>query len=296
MPDLSLLYEQYGVDKTMNLLNRALEMTETNPSVTWIEIQNNLHVSNVASYVLIDWLADNFKTRPRISNHWIRCGRVYVMNNEETSLQEMSSRLNVGNRTAFCVMLELEKKGHIKIISDFRFERIKNGTTTSGFDRQIKRFAKKYRGRCEPELLMRTLYIDYDKAFKLAEHGRDNLGFVWRGKWKTKSKDYDIMSAPYLKELNNKNMSDKKILCAVKTVSDAIDSSLAGDTDNVYFIKESDLEEYISNSDLFTLKTFGDNLSGLSVNFIYKEGDQDLDQDFLNMKIKIALIKNSSKF
>ena len=188
MPDLSLLYKLYGADKTVNLLNRALEMSETNPSITWIEIQNKLHVGAAASYVLVDWLADNFKTRPRISNHWIRCARMYVVNNKESSLEEMSNRLKVGNRTAFQIMLILEKKGYIKILSDFKFERIKKGTDMAGFERQIKKFAKKYRGRCEPELLVRVLYVDYDTAFKLAEHGRDKLGFVWRGEWKNKNK------------------------------------------------------------------------------------------------------------
>lgn len=186
MPDLSLLYKLYGADKTIHLLNRAVEMTETNPSITWIEVQNRLHVGAESSYVIVDWLADNFKTRPRMSNHWVRCARMYVVNNKETSLEEMSSRLKVGNRTAFQIMLTLEKKGYIKILSDFKFERVKKGTDMTGFERQIQKFARKYRGRCEPELLERLLYIDYDTAFKLAEHGRDTLGYVWRGKWKVK--------------------------------------------------------------------------------------------------------------
>lgn len=142
MQDLSLLYKLYGADKTIHLLNRAVEMTETNPSITWIEVQNRLHVGAESSYVIVDWLADNFKTRPRMSSHWIRCARMYVLNNRETSLEEMSSRLKVGNRTAFQIMLTLEKKGYIKILSDFKFERVKKGTDMAGFERQIQKFAK----------------------------------------------------------------------------------------------------------------------------------------------------------
>ncbi len=186
MPDLSLLYRLYGAGKTVSLLNRAVEMTEINPSISWIEVQDTLHVSANASYVIVDWLADNFKTRPRMSNHWLRCARMYVMNNEEISLHEMTSRLNVGNRTAFQFMLALEKKGYIKILPDFKFERTRKGTDMTGFEQQIKKFAKKYRGRCEPELLERLLYVDYEKAFMLAEHGRNVLGFAWRGRWKEK--------------------------------------------------------------------------------------------------------------
>ncbi len=81
-----------------------------------------------------------------------------------------------------------------------------------------------------------------------------------------------------------------KILTVVKNVSEAIETSLSGNTDNVYFIKESDLEEYLNNEDSFIFKIFGDNLSGLKVNFIYKDGDPDLEPDVLNSKIKIALM------
>jgi hypothetical protein len=186
MPDLSLLYEQHGADDTIYLLNRALEMAETNPSITFDDLQKSLSISTPAAYVIVDWLADNFKTAPRMSNHWIRCARMYVVNNTDTSLEDLTTKLNVGNRTAFQLMLALEKKGYIKILSDFTFERIKNGTDRVGFERQIKKFAKKYRGRCEPELLQRLLYIDYDTAFKWAEHGRDTMGFIWRGRWKVK--------------------------------------------------------------------------------------------------------------
>jgi hypothetical protein len=48
--------------------------------------------------------------------------------------------------------------------------------------RQMKRVGKKYRGRCEPELLVRTLYIDLCTAMRLAQYGEEHCGLRWKGR------------------------------------------------------------------------------------------------------------------
>jgi hypothetical protein len=44
----------------------------------------------------------------------------------------------------------------------------------------MKRVAKKYRGRCEPELLVRTPYVDLVTALRLAQYGEEHLGLRWK--------------------------------------------------------------------------------------------------------------------
>ena len=55
----------------------------------------------------------------------------------------------------------------------------------SSFDdlvRQMKRVGKKYRGRCEPELLVRTIYVDLGTAIRLAQYGEEHCGLRWKGR------------------------------------------------------------------------------------------------------------------
>lgn len=184
MANLKRLYRAYGIESTVLLLNRAAKFAEGKDDVSIIDVQNELHCGYDNAVLVTDWLQDNFKTSPKLSNHWIRCGRMYCMYNEYISLADMTEKLHVGDRRAYAIMLELVRRKIIRITTDFAFERIKTAATLPDFERAIHRYAKKYRGRCEPELLERVLYISYDKACMLAEHGRDNMGYVWRGKWK----------------------------------------------------------------------------------------------------------------
>lgn len=48
--------------------------------------------------------------------------------------------------------------------------------------RQMQRVGKKYRGRCEPELLVRTLYVDPFTALRLAQYGEEHCGLRWKGR------------------------------------------------------------------------------------------------------------------
>jgi hypothetical protein len=71
----------------------------------------------------------------------------------------MMKRIRFGRRTALQVMYELQNRGVIQVQSDFTFEKLIT-STENDFITQLKRVAKKYRGRCEPELLMRVLFLD----------------------------------------------------------------------------------------------------------------------------------------
>lgn len=195
--DILLLYSTRGLEKTIWLLNEALKIAEKDPKANWRKIQDELKIGYGEACIIIDWLADNDKTEARISNHWIRSARIYVMNNKHSSLEEMQERLKLGYKSAFRIMIELQKKELIAIKPDFSFYRKKPGSTRENFISQIKKFAKKYRGRCEPELLMRTMYLDYETALNWAEYGKYELGFVWRGRWKRKKISQPIPPKKY---------------------------------------------------------------------------------------------------
>ena len=95
------------------------------------------------------------------------------------NLVEMGTMLRIGERRAFLVMLALEQKGVIRIKEDFSFERRIRMSSFDDLVRQLKRVAKKYRGRCEPELPLRTLYIDLVRL-RLAQYGEEHMGLRWK--------------------------------------------------------------------------------------------------------------------
>src|SRR2546423_1585342 len=97
------------------------------------------------------------------------------MNNVLPSLAEMMERIRFGRRTALEVMYELQNRGVVRVRPDFTFEKLITSTERD-FIRQLTRVAKKYRGRCEPELLMRILYVDAVTAQRLSQYGATELG------------------------------------------------------------------------------------------------------------------------
>jgi hypothetical protein len=100
---------------------------------------------------------------------------MYVLNNPSPSLLGMMECVRIGRQSAVKIMNELERKGILKIRPDFTFERLK-ASSENDLIRQMKRFAKKYRNRCEPELLMRMMYVDEATAHSLSEYGARELG------------------------------------------------------------------------------------------------------------------------
>jgi hypothetical protein len=184
MRDIRKLLAYHSFEEWVSILGRATEFAEKNPEAQWIDFQNHLKIGAEEAFIIQDWLADHLRVKPRISNHWIRCGRLYVLNNMFPSVFGMMERLRIGEQTAFQIMFALQKKGVIKILSDFSFERQK-ASTDEDLVRQLKRVAKKYRGRCEPSLLMRILYLDEGTAKRLSEYGAKELG-LRPAKWRNR--------------------------------------------------------------------------------------------------------------
>lgn len=180
MADLARLYRHRPVEEVSMLLTRALMLAKDNPKLDWGDIQNTLKIGAEEASIILDWLADKNEAEPHISTHWIRCGRAYVLNNPFPNLVDMAKALEIGERRAFLIMLALEKKKLLRITQDFSFERLRPMSTFMDLVRQMKPIAKKYRGRCEPTLLMRTLYIDPMTAMRLAQYGEETLGYRWK--------------------------------------------------------------------------------------------------------------------
>ena len=64
--------------------------------------------------IIQDWLADQYYVQPRMSEHWVRCGRLYVKNNAFPSLADMMERIRFGRRTTLQVMYSLQNRGVIR--------------------------------------------------------------------------------------------------------------------------------------------------------------------------------------
>jgi hypothetical protein len=91
-------------------------------------------------------------------------------------------------------------------------------------------------------------------------------------------------------------MISKKILVAVDSISDAFESKLTNKSNELFYIKTSDLKDWAEDQSQFITKTFGDKLNDIVVNFIHKDGDKEFESDNLILEIKKFLfIKSLSK-
>ncbi len=178
MADTSKLFEIYTEQQVNSILNRAIKLAQENPKLNWLDIQKAFSTGYGPACIIQDWLSDEYLTQPRVSKHWIRCGKIYVLNNSNLTLFGMTERLKTGWRSAHAILLELQKKGLIRIKDDLSFVRLRPRATKSGLIKQVKSIGKKYRGRCEPELLARKMYIDIETATQLSEYGRRKLGLT----------------------------------------------------------------------------------------------------------------------
>jgi hypothetical protein len=80
-------------------------------------------------------------------------------------------------------------------------------------------------------------------------------------------------------------MTDKNILVAVNYFAEAFESSISGVAPDVVYIKMADLKDWNANSSLFVIKEFGDRSIGLSLRFMYKNGDKEFDAENLSSEI-----------
>jgi len=182
MADLAKLYSYRPMEEVTLLLAQVLTFSRNKEKVSSLDIQNQFKISTPEAEIIFDWLADGGEVEPKISKHWIRCGRRYVLNNPLPDLVDMGRKLGVGERRTFLIMLALEKRKIIHIKENFEFERRKPMATFNDLVKQMRWVAKKYRGRCELTLLARILYLDPITAFRLAQYGQENLGLLWRSR------------------------------------------------------------------------------------------------------------------
>ena len=155
MATLEPLYKYRPVEEVALLAAHALQLAKERPGLKLMELQNTLRLGYNEAVALFDWLADNHAVEPHVSNHWLRCGRAYVRNNFYTSLAHMAATLKIGDQRAFALMMALERRGMIRIQQGFSFERQIRMAAFDDLVRQMRHVGKKYRGRCEPELLVR---------------------------------------------------------------------------------------------------------------------------------------------
>ncbi len=162
------------------MLAHASAKAKEDPDLKFTDFQEELHVGYPIAVAVVDWLADTRQIKASISNHWIRRGRQYVLNNLFATLEGMSEALGMGAERSFLVMQALEKKKIIRIADDYTFERVGRAASFDDLVRQMKVVGKKYHGRCDPALLVRQLLVDPITAFRLMQYGEEHLGLRWR--------------------------------------------------------------------------------------------------------------------
>lgn len=174
------LVARVGPERARTLLRSALSFAQARMGFTPFELQNALRTGYEEALILYDWLTDEGLARSVVSEHMIRCGRRYVLNTPWPTLEGLAIMLDTGQSRAFAIMLELEKRGIIKIGADFSLHRVGRMSSFEDLVRQLRWVAKKYRGRCEPQLLQRILYLDPFTAIRLAQYGEEHLGLRWK--------------------------------------------------------------------------------------------------------------------
>lgn len=162
------------------LLEAAVHFAEARTRFSPYNLQNELEIGYNEAVAIHDWLADQHLTDPILSTYHIRCARRFVQNNPFPTLHDMTLALNIGDRRAFALMLELERRGVINIGAGFTLSRTKRMSSWGDLTRQLAWVSKKYGKRCEPELLVRTLYVDMFTAIRLAQYGEEQLGLSWK--------------------------------------------------------------------------------------------------------------------
>jgi hypothetical protein len=182
MASLEILYLHRSEEEVTKLLARARELVKEKQQINWHDVQTALVIGAEEAYAIVDWLVDNHEAQPHISAHWIRCGRTYVLNNPLPNLIDMTKMLKIGEGRTFSIMQILEKKNVIRIKHGFGFEVQGRMSSFADLVRQMKRVAKKYRGRCEPELLVRTMFVDPVTALRLSQYGEESLGLRWKNR------------------------------------------------------------------------------------------------------------------
>jgi hypothetical protein len=180
MNHLERLCQYHSHADALILLAGASALAKEKPDIGQGDVQDRFRVGYESAVIILDWLADNDEIRTSISKHWVRAGRAYVLNNPFPYLEGMKSMLKIGERRAHLVMQALQKRKIIIIKPDFSFERVGRAASFADLVRQMKPIAKKYHNRCEPLLLMRTIYIDWTTAMRLAQYGEEFLGLKWK--------------------------------------------------------------------------------------------------------------------
>lgn len=177
MSDTRKLFEIYGQEKALYFLDQAIHLAKINPQIDWVKLQKAFGIGYEPACIIHDWLGDGYLTEPRVTNHWKRRVKAYIMNNQSPTLVGIVEKLKIGYRTSSLILVELQKKGLVDIKIDMSFIRLCPKATRAQLIQQLKVYGKKYRGRCEPELLMRLMYVDSDTAKWLSEYGFRKLGF-----------------------------------------------------------------------------------------------------------------------
>jgi hypothetical protein len=182
MADIRKLYQYHEAADVILLLARASTLAKERPEIKIYDFQTELKVGFEEASIIYDWIADQYDTEAFISDYRIRSGRRYVRNNPFPSLSDMADKLKLGERRTFLIMQALEKKGIIKIKEDFSFERVGRMASFDDLVEQMKWVGHKYRGRCEPSLLMRLMFLDQVTALRLAQYGEEHLGLIWKNR------------------------------------------------------------------------------------------------------------------
>jgi hypothetical protein len=184
MADLTSFIYDYGSKRGFMLLNQAIELAKSNPNLHWGDIQNTLKIGYKGAVIIHDWLCDEYLAEPKLTNHRIQRGRIYTLNTPHPSLEDMAEKMGIGRRKAFLILIELQKKGLVGIKPDLTFKRLRPSCNEEELLKQVKVWGKKYRGRCEPELLMRLMYIDYRTARRISNVAIAKLGLGRKkGQW-----------------------------------------------------------------------------------------------------------------
>jgi hypothetical protein len=129
------LLQYRSLEQWSLIVGKAVRVAEEKPDAGWLVFQNELGLGMDEAFAIHDWLTEQYRAKPRLTTHWMRCGRMYVLNNPSPSLLGMMECVRIGRQSAIQIMNELERKGILKIRPDFTFERLKASSENDPFGR-----------------------------------------------------------------------------------------------------------------------------------------------------------------
>jgi hypothetical protein len=70
------LLQYRSLEQWSSIVGKAVRVAEEKPDAGWLVFQNELGLGMEEAFAIHDWLTDQYRAKPRLTTHWMRCGHI----------------------------------------------------------------------------------------------------------------------------------------------------------------------------------------------------------------------------